>query len=267
MSLFQVRGKPVTAERIFRSLQRRVLDRLYPVNAFRGVYGSFAEAAQKAPRTKPLGYNVANSTDWYLAKLSSVQQEDYPALFWLRTAFEDSHSVFEIGGHIGVAYYGFAQVLTYPAELTWTICDVPTVAAAGVALARERGRNNVRFVTNPAQAEGADIALAAGALQYLDSPSLAETIASFRIRPVHVIINTTPVYDGPSFFTVQNIGSVYCPYHVFNRQEFVRSLVDIGYSLVATWQKERAFRIPRHPEKSFNHYTGFYFRSNRAERS
>lgn len=255
------KGKPVTVARILQGLRWRLLDRLQPMNAFRGVYASFADAERAAPRIKPLGYDSADSASWYLSKLNGVAQEDYPVLYWLRTAFDDSHSVFEIGGHVGVAYYGFARILAYPPEIRWTICDVPTIVAAGEELARRRGQTNLRFVTNPAQTEGADIVLACGALQYIDAPHLAKTIASFRVRPKHVLVNTTPVYDGVAFITVQNIGSAYCPYRVFNRREFIRSMKDIGYSLVDTWQKERAFRIPRHPDKSFDHYSGFYFRS------
>lgn len=261
MSLLRVRGKPLTTARIVRFFRRRLLARLEPVNSFRGVYESFADAERAAPSVKPLGYDSADSATWYLHKHKKVLLEDYPVLFWLQSAFEDGHSVFEIGGHVGVAYYGFAQVLSYPPDLDWTVCDVPTIVAAGQALARERGRTNLRFVSSPAQAEGADIVLACGALQYVDSPGLAETIASFRVRPRHVLVNSTPVYDGPAFITRQNIGAVYCPYRIFNRQEFVRSLEVIGYSLIDTWQKERAFRIPRHPDRSFDHYTGFYFRT------
>ncbi|MFN0038182.1 MAG: TIGR04325 family methyltransferase [Burkholderiales bacterium] len=261
MSPIQFRGKPLTAGRILRSIQGRIHARLHPVNSLRGVYGSFAQAAESAPRSTPFGYDAADAANWYLNKHNSVQQDDYPVLYWLRTAFEDSRSVFEIGGHVGVAYYGFAQVLTYPADLTWTICDVPSVTAAGKALARERGRTNVHFVTQPDQCEGADIVLAAGALQYLDSPSLAEAISRFRVKPRHVLVNTTPVYDGPALITLQYIGTAYCPYRAFNREEFIGSLRKIGYSMVATWQKDRKFRIPGHPDKSFDHYTGFYFRA------
>ena len=264
--MVRLRGREVTPTRILRALQRRLYDRLQPVNQFRGVYASFREARQAAPQIKGLGYDSANSSSWYLSKHETVQQEDYPVLFWLRTAFEGGRSVFEIGGHVGVAYYGFAQVLAYPAGLTWTICDVPSVVTSGEALARERGRTNLRFVTSSAEVEGADIVLAAGALQYVESPSLAETIASFRVRPRHVLVNTTPVYDGPAFITLQNIGSAYCPYRAFNRGEFVQSLENLGYSLVAAWQKDRAFRVPRHPDKSFDHYSGFYFRSGQGPR-
>lgn len=261
LSFPRLRGKPLTAARVLRWVQLRVLQRLEPINSFRGVYASFAEAERGAPSVKPLGYDQANTTTWYLNKHGSVLSEDYPALFWLQAAFRDSHSVFEIGGHLGVAYYGFAKILSYPPNLNWTICDVPKVAAAGEALARERGRTNLKFVTSSALTDGADIVLTCGALQYIDAPSLAETISSFRLRPRHLIINRIPVYDGAAFVTRQNIGSAYCPYRIFNRQEFVRSLETRGYSLIDSWQKERAFRIPRHPERAFDHYTGFYFRA------
>jgi putative methyltransferase (TIGR04325 family) len=208
-----------------------------------------------------LGYDSADSANWYLGKLDTLQLEDYPVVFWLRTAFENSRSVFEVGGHIGEAYYGFARLLTYPPGLTWTICDVPTVTAAGEALAKERGKENLRFVTKPEQSDGADIFLACGALQYLEQ-SPAEMISAFPERPQHVLINTTPIYDGPAFVTVQNIGSAYCAYRIFNRQQLVDSLEQLGYSLVDSWQKERKFRIPKHPEQNFDHYTGLYFRSN-----
>jgi putative methyltransferase (TIGR04325 family) len=182
-------------------------------------------------------------------------------VYWLRSALEDSRTVFEIGGHIGEAFYGFARVLPYPPDLQWTICDVPTICVAGEKLARERGKTNLRFVPDLRQTEGAEILLAAGALQYFEPPTLAETIAPWRIRPKHILVNVTPVYDGPSFVTLQNIGSAYCPYRIFSRQEFIGALENMGYTLVDAWRKDRALSIPGHPERSFDHYSGFYFRA------
>lgn len=237
------------------------MDRYHPLNAYRGVYDSFGEAAQKVSNLKPVGYNDADSATWYEGKLSKVSLEDYPALFWLQSAFKDSRSVFEIGGHIGVAYYGFSTVLPYPSDLGWCICDVPSIAEAGRVLAQKREAANLSFVTHPRESEGADILLAFGSLQYIESPTLAETIAGFRVRPRHIIINVTPVYDGPSFYTVQNIGSAHCAYHIFNRRDLVRSLDELGYSLIDHWQKPRAFSVLNHPDKAFDHYSGFYFRA------
>lgn len=192
--------------------------------------------------------------------MESFLLDDYPVVFWLRDALLDSRTLFEVGGHIGEAYYSFSRVLEYPPNLEWTICDVPSVTAAGEALAKERGRTNLKFVTAPPQSDGAEIFLACGALQYLDYAGPAELISEFKIKPKHVLINTTPVYEGASFVTLQNIGSAYCPYRIFSRPELVESLRSLGYTLVDSWQKERKFRIAGHPERSFDHYSGFYFR-------
>ena len=259
--MLKIRGKPITLARVVRSLRGRWTDRVFPTTGFRGVHASFAEAEQSAPPVKSLGYDAADAGGWYPAKRTGIQLEDYPVTYWLRDAFKDGSTVFEIGGHVGIAFYGFTQVMEYPAGLQWTICDVPTVAAAGEALARERGEPRLRFVTKPSDVPGADIVIAAGALQYIESPTLGETLAAMRHRPKHVLVNVTPVYDGPSFVTLQNLGNVYCPYRVFNRSEFVASLDAAGYGLIDSWQKPRRFEIPGHPDRSFDHYSGFYFRA------
>ncbi len=260
-SLPKFRGKPLTVGRIVRSVRGRLFDGSAPLNSCRGVYADFAEATRSAPPSKPLGYDAANSTNWYLSKLDSLALEDYPITYWLRSAFEDSRTVFEIGGHIGEAYYGFARIVPYPADHEWTICDVPSIAEAGAKLARERGNTNLRFVTDLSQTAGADILLACGALQYFEPSSLAPVIAPYRVRPKHILVNVTPVYDGPSFVTLQNIGSAYCPYRIFGRAEFVGALENLGYTLVDAWRKDRVLSIPGHPDKSLEHYSGFYFRA------
>lgn len=253
-------GRPLTPKRILNSIQLRILNHLYPTNAFYGVYNDFEEAMRAVPKVKPLGYDLAGSENWYQNKLKDVLLEDYPVLFWLRTALQESKSLFEIGGHLGEAFYAFSRVLPYPPDLQWTILDVPTINASGMDLARKRGKTNLHFVERADQVEGADIIFAAGALQYIDQPSLSAMIASFRIKPKHILINVTPVYNGPAFVTLQNIDTVYCPYRVFNREELITSLDNMGYVLVDSWKKPRAFRIKWHPEYSFDDYSGFYFR-------
>lgn len=267
LSLIRWNGKTLTATRILQALQVRVQDRLQPPNQVRGVYASFAEAAAAAPRTKPLGYDAAKAENWYRDKLSKVQLEDYPVIYWLGKAFVQSRSVFEIGGHVGVAYYGFSRVLEYPQDLTWTILDVPTVMEAGEVLARERGETSLHFAQGGlSSVQGAEILLAAGSLQYLET-SLAIILANFQQRPQHVLINLTPVYDGLEFTTIQNVGSVYCAYRIFNRQAFIGSLEALGYRLVDSWAKPRCLRIPGHPDKAFDHYSGFYFRAESHARA
>ena len=84
-------------------------------------------------------------------------------------------------------------------------------------------------------------------------------IAGFSVRPTHVIVNSMPVYDGAGFVTVQNIGTAYCAYRIFNRAEFVGSMEAAGYRLIHAWSKPRSVFIPGHPEKSFDTYSGFCF--------
>ncbi len=259
------RGKTVTPRRVLQALQARVQDRLQPINEVRGVFNNFAEATAAAPRTKPLGYDAANAENWYFDKLTRVQMEDYPVIYWLKNAFADSRSVLEIGGHVGVAYYGFSRVMEYPRDLAWTIFDVPSVMEAGEALARERSQTNLHFAHDGLDSiEGADILMAVGALQYLET-DIARMLCSYQQRPKHILISETPVYDGPKFITLQNLGSVYCAYRVFNRQELLSSLESIGYRLVETWAKPRCLRVPGHPDKTLDHYSGFYFRADHKQ--
>lgn len=263
-------GKALTAHRIFQALLVRVQDRIQPKNTVRGVYSSFEEAVAAAPATKATGYEAAKAENWYFDKLTKVQLDDYPVIYWLKNAFADSNTVFEIGGHVGVAYYGFSQVLEYPRDLSWTILDVPSVMKAGEALAREKDpTHHLHFAHDGLNAvKGADIVVSVGALQYLET-NLSSILSNFQQRPKHVIINVTPVYDGPQFVTIQNLGSVYCPYRIFNRRDLVDSLESMGYRLVDSWANPRHFDVPRHPDKTFEHYSGFYFQSedNRLQQS
>lgn len=261
-TLHQLSGRHPSFARIVHGVRSRLLGHFETLNSCAGVFESFAHAATAVPETKPLGYDEANTTDWYLWKMNTISLEDYPVIFWLRDALQHCRSIIEIGGHIGEAFYAFSRVLTYPADLDWTICDVPSVIKVGRSLAEERGASNLSFVSTPTQTKGADIFLACGSLQYFDARSPAEIIARYSVRPRHVLINTSPIYDGPSFVTIQNIGSAFCLYRVFNRQHIVRSMDSLGYTLVDTWRRDRKFRIPHHPECSFEHYTGMYLRLN-----
>jgi putative methyltransferase (TIGR04325 family) len=246
---------------MLRSIQRRISKALYPINSFRGVFESFADAERAAPKFKPVGYDAAGSEHWWAFKLDRILDEDYPALFWLREALAESRSLLDVGGHIGEAFYAFERVLAYPPGFKWTVMDVPTVAEAGRKLALERGASALEFISDYGSTEGADILFAAGALQYIDSPGVADAIRSFRIRPRHLVINKTPIYEGPAFVTLQNIGTAHCPYRIFNRQEFVSELDAEGYRLVDEWTKHRPSHVRFHPEKSFEHYTGMYFKT------
>jgi putative methyltransferase (TIGR04325 family) len=229
---------------------------------FRGVYGSFQEALQAAPRTKKVGFNHEEFATFYQDRLQRVFAEDYPVLFWLRTILGNGCRAFDFGGHRGHHFYVYARYLDYPKDFSWTVCDVPLIVKAGEELAREmKVTDRLKFTTDFSAADGATVFLAAGSLHYIEAPPLAEALANLRSAPRHLILNKVPLYDGKGYVTLQNGQLAFHPLHVYNRGEFVGSLRNLGYESIDEWPvPTRHGRIPFHPEASFPTYSGLYLR-------
>ena len=228
--------------------------------ALAGVYGSFAEAAAAGPAGAARGYDHAAAGGLYRDLLDAVRPKDYPALFWLRTALPGAREVFDLGGHVGVSFYAFQRYLDYPAGLRWTVCDMPAVAAEGEALARTRDASGLAFTSDSAQADGADVLLASGSLQYIPEP-LDALLARLARAPRHVVVNQLPVHPGRGFVTLQNIGVAFCPYRVAAADALPAALAGLGYELVDRWEDpSRRTAVPYHAETTPIEYTGYYFR-------
>ncbi len=236
------------------------------ITACRGVYDSFAAALAAIPHKANAGYNqpeirhaasVAKFTSAWEA--DEFNPTDYPVVVWLGSAFSNSSRVFDLGGNVGHGYYTYRKFLDYPQSLRWVVCDIPEVIAAGAELARKTDNPGLSFTEHYADAEGAEIFLTCGTLQYLEL-SLAEILGQLPTKPKHLVINRVPFYDGQTFITLQNIGYAVCPYKIQNRSEFVENLMKIGYQLIDHWQWDRNCHIPFHPEKFVPSYRGFYFR-------
>jgi putative methyltransferase (TIGR04325 family) len=226
--------------------------------AFRGVYASFDEAARSAPADSALGYDHPEFATLYEERQSRAFPGDYPVLFWLVRLLRDSRSVFDFGGHVGLAYYAFEKYLNYPSDLRWLVCDVPNLAEAGRKLASERQRSGLTFTTEFADLATCDILLTAGALQYIEEP-LAQKLSRLARLPPHILINRTALYDGPGFVTLQNTQYSYNPYGVLNYDQFVRSLEQLGYTLVDRWENlDLTCIVPFNPEHSLDRYRGLY---------
>ena len=232
---------------------------------FRGVYGSFDEASNAAPRTKSLGFDHKETTTLYEDRLTRIFPEDYPVLFWLRPILQPGSSVFDFGGHRGVHFYAYAKYLEYPVDLKWLVCEVPEVVKAGRELAAQRNANRLQFTSDIKDADGATVFIAGGSLHYVESPSLADSLKALSRRPRHLILNKLPLYDGKSYVTLQNGKVAFHPLHVYNRAEYIGALSGLGYELIDHWPTPtRHGRIPFHPEVSFPTYTGLYLRLTKA---
>ena len=230
-------------------------------NLFRGVFESFDQAAASAPATRPIGYDHPEPAAMYRQRMKELYATDYPVLFWLGQSFQaGARSLFELGGHVGVSYYSYQKVLPFPAELQWSVHDVPTVMERGRALANHADSlGKLKFEPDFAQAAGADIFLAMGVLQYLPQ-TLAERLRSLPALPPVLLLNLTPLHAAASYFTLQSIGAAFCPYRIDREDEFIASLQSLGYRLRDAWiNPEKSCQIPFHANRNLSFYRGYCF--------
>ena len=228
-------------------------------NLFHEVFDSFEAAATAATAYGTVGYDNVASADLYL-DMMRVVDHDYPAMFWLARSFKDgTRTVFDVGGSIGIKYYAFAKPLPVPNDVRWTVEDVPVVAQRGRELAVERGvSENLKFTDRFAEGDGSELLFASGSLQYLPR-TLAEYLADWKTLPRRIVINTTPIHV-QEFFTINSIGTAFCPYRVQNQAKLVRSLGQLGYKMFDQWSNVgKALRLPLRPDLSLDHYRGFCF--------
>lgn len=234
-------------------------------NLYRGVFKSFAEASAAIPTSKPSGYDLAdlhNSSlkqNLDLEEIGKFKQVDYPVLVWLAKLFKDRSTVFDLGGNTGYSYYAYSKYIDYPPAIQWSICDVPAAVRVGNELLQRFNSPGLSYTTNIADAEGFDIFLTCGTLQYLE-PSLSELLSKLQSQPQHLIINHVPFHNGDEYITLQNLLVSYAPYKIQNRELFIDSIEKLGYELVDSWQQNRTCSIPFKPERFVDAYHGFYFR-------
>jgi putative methyltransferase (TIGR04325 family) len=250
------------------SLRRRWYEtgfaRGHPVNGYSGVYRTFEEALAAAPRGRPVGYDHAEMATLYDGVVGAVRASDYAVLFWLSKALDEARHVFDLGGHVGLGYYGYGKYLRLSPELVWTVCDVPAVVRQGRELATRRGATALRFTTRYEDIAGADVLHAAGSLQYLEPGFLPRLLSSVQERPRHVFVQRTPLHPRREFITLQATGPTFCPYTVAHRETFVNGLAALGYEVVDEWRDDRRLEVPFVDGTRIDHYTGLYFRRRRA---
>lgn len=228
-------------------------------NLFMGVYRTFEEAEASSPKTRPAGYNNQGSAR--IAYAPRVRPGDYPAIHWLNRSFiEGARSVLDLGGHLGVKFYAFENMMEYPDAMRWTVCDVPAVVEQGRAVAAERAVSDRLHFTDDYRAIGDhDVLYATGSLQYLPT-TLAELLQNLQVRPKRVVINFTPMHLERSFFTINSIGTAFCSYRVQARSEFVQQMCDLGYVKRDDWfTADKGMVIPYEDGYDVKEFSGFCF--------
>jgi len=256
---------------VIRQFYEHIKKRRFQTNGygkFWGVYSTFEEARQAAPKTKNVGYNDAELAQEYEQMLEEdnwensgriIRLHDYPVLFWLSSIFEmgEGKTIFDLGGNVGVHFYSYLKYLKYPEGLRWTVCDVPEIVKVGRQIAERRLVDNLDFTCEFKDVEDKDVFIGAGSIQYVEN--LPQTLSQYR-KPRHLLINRLPLYNGTEFVTLQNGGKVFYPQYVFNKTSFIEDLKSIGYKLIDIWEDStHSCFIPLHSDKSVPHYYGLYF--------
>lgn len=226
-----------------------------------GVYRSFEEARRALPASHE--FDEAPVVESILERGARIYAYDYPPMFWLDRAFrKGTRSVFDIGGSIGVHYYGYGTLLAFPPQLQWTVCEVPATVEVGRRLAAQRGEHRLAFTDTLAPSEvHAALWLSAGALQYIEQGDLPQLVAAAGSRPQHVLLNKVPLYDGDDFVSTQNIGpGIYAPVWIWSRARLLERMQAQGYRVIDSWDvPERDFYLPGYPQRSFKYFSGLYF--------
>lgn len=206
-------------------------------NLFFGSYDSFAAAQAAVPNGIHVGYDGA--PDAWSMYSPQICAWDYPTMFWLADAFRNGMTtVFDLGGHVGIKYHAFRRVIGYPETLSWIVSDVPSVAAAGEALAAQRQcTQQLTFCSNLKRIEEADILLLSGSLQYLPW-TISEVLASAARKPLRVILNITAAHSHQTLYTLNSIGRAICPYRIQPSDEILGEIRQSGYRRRDVWRND-----------------------------
>ncbi|HEY9064365.1 MAG TPA: methyltransferase, TIGR04325 family [Burkholderiaceae bacterium] len=228
------------------------------VGCFRGVFATSAEAASAAPPTRPLGYDHDDAAAMYRDRLNRVYPADYPMMVWLKNAFADgARSVYDLGGHIGIAYYAYQHIIEFPNDVSWTVHDVPAVLESGRREAQQRDpARRLSFSDRHDAASGVDVLFTAGCLQYLED-TLAQRVAALQVKPTWLFVNLLPLHERRAYWTVQSIGTAFCPYRIQHTKTFFSDLQALGYDVLDTWENpEKECWIAFDPDHSLDRYHG-----------
>ena len=228
-------------------------------NLFLGIHKTWDEAASAARTYGLEGYDNPASANIYNNRIR-MDPHDYPSLYWLtRSLQEGMKGVFDVGGAIGIKFLAFREPLLQFPGLVWRVQDVPAMVAHGRELAVQRGHDaaGLQFTDRFEEGEGLDILFASGVLQYLPH-TLGELLAGYRRLPRRIVVNTAAIHPEREFFTVNSLGTAFCPYRVQTQAGLVRGLTSLGYRLRESWiNPDKPLTIPYRPEYSLRHYSGF----------
>lgn len=233
------------------------------LNAMLGYLRDFNRLPEAIAAARPYaegGPEHPDAAKEHMSLAEVPRPSDYAALFHMRGRILDGAKIFDLGGSTGNLFYLYDRYLDLPLDCTWLVFDLPVWVESGQKLATNRGENRLRFTRKWEDAAGAELLIASGSLHFFDSP-LSQMVAALPKKPSYILINRTPLIDGPTKTTVQDGGNRRVACFLYNRSEFVTAFEAIGYEAVDSWQAwELSLKLVGKPESSALPYSGYFFR-------
>jgi putative methyltransferase (TIGR04325 family) len=153
-----------------------------------------------------------------------------------------------------------------PKNCIWQVFELPPSVEQGPRLAASRGETRLCFTGKWEEAEGAELVIASGSLHYFDPP-LSAMVARLKEKPAYILVNRSPLIEGPTKAGVQDHPLYGAACVLYNRREAVGGFEAAGYELVDRWEaQERSLKIAGRPESSAHFYCGFFLRLKNMHR-
>jgi len=231
---------------------------------YRRVYDRLADAAAAVVPHADGGHVHPVNVKVQMSRSVTPRPSDYAALFHLRGLAFEGAKIFDFGGSVGHLFYLYDRYLHFPRDCVWQVFDLPPIVEQGRMIAASRGEDRLQFMLGWEAASGAYLFIASGALHYFDTP-LFDIIAKLSKKPEYLLVNRTPLIDGPQKATVQDSTGTRVACVLYNRAELVAGLEAIGYKVVDSWKAwESSLKLVGRPQYSAVPYSGYFFRLNGA---
>jgi putative methyltransferase (TIGR04325 family) len=260
-ALVALGDRPLTFK-VIKALRERPFGRgfLNLLTGYNRAYATLAGANAAIRSADELGHEHPKYAQLNLSMSESARLSDYPALFHMQPLLPSLRTVFDFGGNVGNLFYCYSRYLALPNDLIWTVYDLPNNLKTGATIACEKSERRLRFTGQFEQAEGADLFIACGSLHYFEEP-LPDMLAKLTRLPRYVLINRTPLVDGPPLATIQDaeFWRIACKLH--NRDNLIAQFNKLGYDLMDMWSiAESSVIVVCYPDRSARSYTGLFFK-------
>jgi putative methyltransferase (TIGR04325 family) len=225
---------------------------------YRRSFGTLDEVMRAVKPYARGGHENPANVALHLELNRMARPSDYAAFYYLRDPLLCVKKIFDLGGNVGNLYYCYRDYLPLRKDVVWTVFDLPETISRGRTLASSRNVPNLQFTDDLQQASGADLFIASGSLQYFDR-SLPELLESIGQRPRYILINRTPLIDGPDFAVVQDAGHIRVGCKLYNRSKLIAQFERLGYGVLGEWQApELRLSVLDRPSSSVAAYAGLW---------